>query len=560
MRRGFLVENPGARTERRAQVYDKMVLGRSNDCGFILDDVAASRRHAEIRIDGDDFLIADLGSTNGTLLNGSAIALAPLRPGDIVQVGDSKLQFESEETLPDPYSVFGEDTPTFLGAILDKTGEVVARPPAEKSNELLHAVYGVTNAIASIYDPCALVDRILETTVQAIHAERGAIYFAAASDESEEPRLGPCPVCGRLHVIREGRLGRSELDDVRISQTVARRVVTLGESVLYQDADDSEIRAAESVLALNIRSIMCAPLRAKSGIMGILYFDTAQTSHVYTHDDMLLATAVGNSAGLAIENAKMQRHMLEKQRIEQEIAHAWIIQEGFLHSDWDDGDPRFLVYGQTRPAKTVGGDFYDFVRPAPDLAGILIGDVSGKGVPAALTMAQLLAEFRLCAQGELSPAAVLRRLNEELFVRSRHGMFCTLCYVLVNLRTGEAVGCNAGHLPPLVVGAKGAALLDPASGPPVGVVNEGPWADQTWRLAPGDTLVLYTDGLMEAKSGGVDSPGEFGLERLCAVALACPQRDPRPLIDSLNEAVLAHCGANAPHDDCTLIALRYLGG
>lgn len=552
------MENPGARNERRAQVYDKMVLGRSNDCGFILDDVAASRRHAEIRIDGNEFLIADLGSTNGTLVNGSAIALVPLRPGDIVQVGDSKLQFESEETLADPYSVFGEDTPTFLGAILDKTGEVVGRPPAEKSNDLLHAVYAVTNAIASIYDPCALVDRILETTVQAIHAERGAIYFAMSPDD-DDSKLGPCPLCGRVHVIREGRLGRAEMDELRISQTVARRVVKLGESVLYQDADDSEIRAAESVLALNIRSIMCAPLRAKSGIMGVLYFDTAQSSHTYTHDDMLLATAVGNSAGLAIENAKMQHQMLEKQRIEQEIAHAWTIQEGFLHSDWEDSDPRFQVYGQTRPAKTVGGDFYDFVRPAPDLAGILIGDVSGKGVPAALTMAQLLAEFRLCARGELSPAAVLRRLNDELYIRSRHGMFCTLCYVLVNLRTGEAVGCNAGHLPPVVVGAGGAVLLEPASGPPVGVVPAGPWVDQTWRLKPGDTFLLYTDGLMEAK-GGADSPGQFGLEQLRAVALTCPEQEPRNLIGTLNEAVLAHCGDHAPHDDCTLIALRYLGG
>lgn len=109
---------------------------------------------------------------------------------------------------------------------------------------------------------------------------------------------------------------------------------------------------------------------------------------------MLLSTAVGNSAGLALENARMHVQIVEKNRTDSEIQHAWQIQQGFLINEWPEDDARFKVYGDTRPAKTVGGDFYDFVQPDDAHVGLLIGDVSGKGVPAALTMAQLLTEFR----------------------------------------------------------------------------------------------------------------------------------------------------------------------
>ena len=204
-----------------------------------------------------------------------------------------------------------------------------------------------------------------------------------------------------------------------------------------------------SIAALNLTSILCVPIRTQNEILGILYIDTDIADHEYTEDDMLLAAAAGNSAGLALENARIHQDLLEKQRIEQDIEAAWTIQEGFLVSDWPTDDPRFEVYGLTRPAKVVGGDFYDFARIDEDHVGLLIGDVSGKGVPAALTMAQLLAEFRLCATGADSPAEVLRRLNERMVVRSRRGTFCTAALVALNLGTGNFMGANAGHHPVL---------------------------------------------------------------------------------------------------------------
>ena len=211
----------------------------------------------------------------------------------------------------------------------------------------MRAVYAVMNEIASDYEPCSLVDRVLETTMRAIDAQRGAIYFAGdAGDE-----LLPCPVCGHVHLIRDGQLRRAASGEITISKTVAHRVLAGGETVLFQDSDgDGELSTAESIMSLHLRSIICVPLRGKFGVRGILYVDTDRPGHQYTREDMLLTTAVGNSAGLALENVTMHRQILEKQRIEQEIALAWTIQEGFLVKEWPKDDARFEVYGQTLPA------------------------------------------------------------------------------------------------------------------------------------------------------------------------------------------------------------------
>ncbi len=147
----------------------------------------------------------------------------------------------------------------------------------------------------------------------------------------------------------------------------------------------------------------------------------------------------------------------------------------------------------------MGGDFYDFVHTSSDHVGILIGDVSGKGVPAALTMAQLLAEFRLRAREFESPAAVLGALNADLAERAQRGMFCTLCYIVIDLPTGRYRGANAGHHPCLHMGGKGISFICEASGPPAGIVPVVDWEVEEGVLSPGDSLLLYTDGIIEAR-------------------------------------------------------------
>jgi sigma-B regulation protein RsbU (phosphoserine phosphatase) len=448
----------------------------------------------------------------------------------------------------------------FLQTVLDSTGHVQEPPPASSSKELLEAAYTLMNALASNFNPCDLVDRVLETTANAIHAHRGAVLFAGSRGQLE-----PCRVCGHVHTIHHGELEPAKVEEFNISESVARRVLSEGENVLYQGGwTEGSVDPSASIAALNLTSIVCVPIRTQNEILGILYLDTDVVDSAYSQDDLLLAAAAGNSAGLALENAHNHRMLLEKQRMEQDIEAAWNIQAGFLVSDWPADDPRFRVYGKTVPAKVVGGDFYDFAHLDEQRVGLLIGDVSGKGVPAALTMAQLLAEFRLNAPVVKTPSELLARLNAGLVERSQRGMFCTVAVVAIDLRDGRMIGANAGHHPMLCVTEDRVVNGFEASGPPIGVVPEATWQDERAVLEPGETLVFYTDGIVEARSGGTLVPGrevetDYGLRRLRRTVQECYPSPPRRMIEAVMADVQDHCAPMAPHDDCTMIALRYDG-
>ncbi len=536
-----------------------LVIGRTGECDYVVEDTAASRRHAEIVDRGGSFRWRDLDSTNGVLINDMRMLEGELKHGDVMRIGSTVLRFEVDEEAPNTSEM---GSTLFRETILDAEGRATDVTEGGDTGRLLEAVYSVMNQIATNYEPCSLSDEILKTTMRAIDAQRGAIFFVG---EDTGELLG-CPVCNHVHVIQEGVVAHTTRSEIQISNTVARRVVDQGESVLYHDSDDKGdgFNVAESIRVLQLRSILCVPIRGKYGVMGILYVDSNRPGHSYTQEHMLLGTAVGNSAGLALENAQMHQQILEKQRTDQELAYAGIIQAGFLVRKWPDDDARIEVYGETRPAKTVGGDFYDYVRRGENHVGILIGDVSGKGVPAALAMAQILAEFRLQATRLDSPHEVVHALNTTLEGRSQRGMFCSISYLDLDLATGELLTANAGHNPALRVTADDAMEFGEASGPPAGILSEGPWTTSATRLQPGDLVALYTDGILEARSSAThadtgEEHDEYGF--LALSALMETQRK-APVKDALH-AVMAdverHCAPDRPHDDCTMVVLRYRG-
>lgn len=555
MQRGYLVLESNEFGRRRVPVGKSIIIGRASDCGFAIDDGAASRHHAQITAKDTGFFWKDLGSTNGTLLNEQTMLEGRLRGGDVLKIGETGIRFEIEEIEDKPTKP--EDTTLFKETILDADGQAVRPSTAENAAKLLEAVYAIMNEIATNYETCSLLDHILETTLKAIKAQRGAVLF------SENKEFQPCPICSKYHVIQDGRLHHVALEEIRISKTVTTRVLENGESVLYQDTSKGDqVDLSESMLSMNLNSIMCVPLRGKAGIIGLLYIDSNRPRHQYTNEDMLLITAVGNSAGLAIENATMHQQILEKQRTDQEIQHAWTIQQGFLVKDWATHDTRFQIYGETRPAKTVGGDFYDFLKTDAQHIGVLIGDVSGKGVPAALTMAQLLAEFRSQARTQPSPSKVLQFMNKSLYERSQHGMFCTVCYILLDLTSGKVKCANAGHHPPLCVETGRSRSFGAPTGPPLGILPNLTWEDTETVIEPGENILLYTDGIVEARpaadqtrhGGHID---EFGLAQLESMAQRHANETPEGLIKAVNAGVIHHCAPLMPHDDCTMICVKF---
>ncbi len=532
-----------------------MVVGRGGNCDLVIRDLAASRQHLRIRKVAGGYECCDLESRNGTRVNGALIDVHPLEDGDEIRIGNTALVFSLAAGIEAPVI----EKTVFLQTIIDPSGEAKA-PPSSRSKELLEAAYTLMNSMSSSFNTCELVDNILSTTMRAVHAQRGAVLFAGVNGE-----LKPCPECGYVHTIRDGIPRLAGPGEIEISESVATRVLRDGENVLFQSARAEQVvDPTVSIAALNLTSILCVPIRTQNTIRGILYIDTDLADHEYSEDDMLLAAAAGNSAGLALENARIHQDLLDKQRIDQDIEAAWTIQEGFLVRDWPTDDPRLDVYGLTRPARVVGGDFYDFARLDDDHIGLLIGDVSGKGVPAALTMALLLAEFRLCATGAESTAEVLRRLNERMVGRSRRGTFCTAALVALNLRTGRLMAANAGHHPVLRISDDRVSTVLSASGPPLGILPGLEWRDEEMIIRPGETILLYTDGIAEAKrpdgmaTGGRED-GEYGLEGLERVARARSKDGPQALIEAILDDVDSYCSPLAPHDDCTMIALRYHG-
>jgi sigma-B regulation protein RsbU (phosphoserine phosphatase) len=556
MEKAFIVLGSGEE-RRRVPVESSLVVGRAGHCGLVIRDSAASRQHLEIRASTNGYVCRDLKSRNGTWVNGVQTAGCALHDGDRIQIGETTLLFEvgAKPAGPAP-----SDKTVFLQTVLDPSGREKELQPSSVSKDFLEAAYTLMNALASNFDSCELVDRILQITTEGIRAQRGAVLFAGQGGE-----LLPCQVCGRVHMIRNGVLQPADVSQIEISTTVARRVLDRGENVLFQSAHaDSLVDTSASISAFNLTSILCVPIRTKDKIQGILYVDTDVSDRAYTQDDLLLAAAAGNSAGLALQNASNHQALLEKQRLEQDIEAAWTIQEGFLVNEWPTDDPRCEVYGTTQPAKIVGGDFYDFAHIDDDRVGILIGDVSGKGMPAALAMAQLLAEFRMGAHGVSSPTELLDRLNENLVARSQRGMFCTVCLIALNLRSSRYLGANAGHHPALLASQQRVVTTLEASGPPLGILPGASWTDVEGFLDPGDTLFLYTDGIIEARAGTTVVPAgqpavEYGIDNLKAVVQAEQGGGPRRLVEAVLRDVQQFCSPMPPHDDCTAISLRFHG-
>lgn len=555
---GFLLDTTNPERPTRIPIAASLLIGRTVDCDYVVKDVAASRHHMRIEARDGGYFWRDLDSTNGVYLNDEKLLGGKLHPGDRLRIGSTVFVFEVEDAKG-AAAKSETDSEVLQERILDSFVQTGGGTEHDEAEVLLEAIHTVMNDIASNYEPCSLVDRILETTMKAIHGQRGAIFFAAPDHEG----LLPCPVCGKVHVIENGTLSHTDTSEIRISNTVARKVLKEGESVLIQDTGlDGELNEAKSIVALDLRSIICAPVRGKSAIMGILYIDSDLPEHSYTRGHMLLSTAVGNSAGLALENAQMHQEIVLKERMEREIELAGIIQGGFLMHGWTTDDPRYLVCAETQPAKTVGGDFYDVVSLGPDKLGLIIGDVSGKGVPSALAMAQILAEFRVHVTQEPSPATVMALLNASMCERSQRGMFCTLCYLTVELDSGAVVCANAGHHAPLRVSHIEVTDTNEASGPPIGVIQDAAWEDFEFTLEKGEAIFMYTDGIVEARAAsthhdGEEEPEEYGLETLKMLSSDLRAETPEIIVREVLKDVERFCEPLLPHDDCTLLVMRY---
>jgi serine phosphatase RsbU (regulator of sigma subunit) len=519
-------------------------VGRRSDNELKVNDRHVSRYHARFSPEASGWLLRDLDSKLGTFVNGKRIAEHVLADGDVVTLGQSStvriLYLDSPAESPASVAVEAAES-------LRRLPEApVVEGPAEDSRDLM-LLLEVAKALNSSLILSDVLNMVMDAVVRVTGAERGFLMLKDGAGQL------------RFRVARNFRQETLEGSGFQISRSVVENVVKNGKpEILVNVQDDPRFRNQESILALDLKTIMCVPLTilhtAEGGearIVGVIYLDNKALSQGFSKKGLKLLESLASHAAIAIDNARLHEEALEKRRIEEELRIAHTIQERLLPIE-TPRVPGLDVAGWSHPSRHVGGDYFNFFPFEDGRFGFVIADVSGKGVPAALLMALLDGIFAAQIEVEGSVSETLHRVNNYLHRKSGSEKFATLFYGMVGLDR-RLDYTNAGHNPPFLISPNGAVKRLTEGGLLLGAFPNVEYEEGRVKLAAGDTLVLFTDGLSEARNAQGE---EFGEERLAAVARKHLGRGAEEIRAAIYDAVLDFSQGTAQHDDMTLIVLQ----
>jgi len=422
-----------------------------------------------------------------------------------------------------------------------------------QETDRLALLYRISQTFNSTLDLDQVLNRIIDEVIQATRAERGFLM------------LGDAPA---NLVFRAARgLDRHTIDDpeFQVSRGVIDRVVHEGQPLLASNAqDEGWLSGRKSVVILGLRSILCVPMLWKGATIGIIYVDNRIQAGIFTPADLDLLTSIASNAAIAIENARLYQLAVEKGRIERELQLAREVQASLLPSRIPDL-PGWEFDAFWQPAREVSGDYYDFL-PGEHSLGLVIADVSDKGMPAALYMAITRSIIRACLEDGAAPAVSLRRANRlicadtapvsapDAAADTTAGMFVTLFYMRLDGSNGTITYVNAGHNPPLHYHAQAGCFESwRRTAIAMGVEESAAVEEKHMTLAPGDFVVFYTDGLTDALN---PSGEEFGEDRLHAILRDHRSGSAGEIMGALKAELKDFLGSEPPFDDITLILMK----
>jgi sigma-B regulation protein RsbU (phosphoserine phosphatase) len=523
---------------------ERISLGRSSAAELSFpDDNGLSRQHLAIERDGDGWALRDLGSKNGTMLNGAkVIGRKPLKPGDRITAGHLILVYDDASSkAPKPVVVFdhreevGEHSSvstviTELDGVIKSDGGIVEAQLLAASH--ISALIRAGNELAGNRPLPELFRFILDLAIQAVQAHRGVLMTAE----------------GDNLVVRA-----NQGEGFRISTAVRDRVLNSGLSVLVRDTSvDDALRDRRSIVEQNIRTLMAVPLQTREKIIGIIYVDSPSLQREFTKDDLNLLTVMANVAAIRIEHTRFAEVEQARQLLARDLEQAAEIQQRFLPAV----APLIRgldVAGHNAPCRTVGGDYYDFFPYGSSRIAMVLGDVSGKGMPASLLMMGLQARVQVLIEEPKSLADVMTRLNRITSANCPSNRFISLFFCILDGDTGELTFCNAGHNPPVIVRSGGAYEQLKGGGPVLGILPFIEYEEYHARLTEGDSLVIYSDGVTEANNPAGE---EFEIEGLAAAVIPDRSQSAATIIGSINKAVAVYTAGAPPSDDITLIVAR----
>jgi serine phosphatase RsbU (regulator of sigma subunit)/pSer/pThr/pTyr-binding forkhead associated (FHA) protein len=553
-------DDPSA-AQRFELVESETVLGRHPDCHIVVDAGAVSRFHAKVIRKGVDFLLEDAGSRNGTFLNGQAIQKAELlREGDRVRISEVELIFH-HEAVPEfarsgsdmtfdgsKFGVMLVDDESDAGDVSSSSAKVEYRTSIDglKMNATpeakLEALIRINSNLSNVLSIDSVLPKVLESLFDIFpSADRGFIVMKN-SDDTLTPRWV------------KTRKAQDETETVRISRTIIRQVMETGESVLSLDAtEDSRFDSSESIADFSIRSMMCAPLSDGDGnTFGALQIDSTQGRGQFREEDVDLLAGVAAQAGIAINNARMHEQALTQKEVEQDLKLAIEVQRAFLPQEPPNA-PGFSVASFYQAANHIGGDYYDYIHFKDGRVGVVVADVVGHGVAAAMFMAKLSAETRFCLANEDDLARAVENLNDRMS-NVQVERFITFLLIVIDPKSEMISIVNAGHMPPVVRQAADGSIIEPGeaeSGLPIAIDSGMEYETVSIPFSSGDVAVMYTDGINEAMDAKDE---EFGMEKVRA--LTKQDGNAEVVTKRIIDAVLQHVGDAPPFDDMCLVVIQ----
>ena len=535
-----------------------VIIGRHPECEIQLDEASVSRYHAKITLDNGHFYVQDLNSRNGTTLNGDAV-LKPTRIFDqaTIKICDMLLSFSmdvpdasgtlkrSENSVTEPAKPSKHLSSIFLDDFVSEKSNVMSQLDVLSHHERVHhhataeqklvALTKITHALSETVERNEVLTKILDFLLELFtNADRGFIILKNAAGDLE-------PV---------GWKTRHAADDeqIRISKTILKQVMDSKRPMISSDAaSDDRFDLAQSIVDFRIRSLMCAPLiNSKDEVIGVIHLDTVKQSVAFNEEELETLTTIALQASLAVQKSDLFDAAKRSENLKVDLQVANEIQRKFLPQRSIKND-RYDFFSYYRPMQQVGGDYFDYVKLENNRVGIVVADVVGHGIAAALLMAKVSAESRFALATCKSAVDAIQSMNTNLSDLNID-RFVTLALALVDFNENKMTIVNAGHMPPLVRNAAGEyrKLAEEEAGIPLGISEDFKYESLEVALEVGDVVTMYTDGVNEAMNADDE---QLTTSRLVEELIESQCKEPQAICERIVKIVARHSGDTPAIDD-----------
>ncbi|MCK4607347.1 MAG: SpoIIE family protein phosphatase [candidate division Zixibacteria bacterium] len=526
----------------------KYLIGRKQECDFCIPHGTISRRHAELEVGSsvEQIFLTDLGSHNGTLVNGERLSgRTTVKQDDLIVFGHTEFRLAAiDETESVPLSTtqtkLAESEPQ--NSVFLSINEALKPLPAKVTDrpDLLATLFEMAKMLVLPEPKHVMLERSLGMISKVISAQRLAVLFVSENQEEVYTAATLLP-------------GGREPGAFTLSRTIVNEIISNKNAILICDPeDDPRFAQQQSIIMSELKSAIAVPLFDEGKVLGILYADTTNPAHTYDDHHLRVLATFGNIIASKLLSYALVSERQEKQIIAAELSRASQIQKSLL-PDSPPELPGYQMCPFQEQSRLVGGDLYD-TRLLPDGRLLfMVADVSGKGMGAALLMSNILASFRILYESKrFDLTRAVERVSLQLFSNSVSGDFATLFIGLAEQNRNTIRYINAGHNPPLLVTADGSVTQLEASGLMIGAFDFATWQEGSVEMHEGDVLTVFSDGVTEAQRGE-DLYGEQRLEKLL---LATRGESPEGIVGHLMDDINGFMGDAPRSDDITMLMLK----